>query len=234
MTTTGRLLIALVVLAGAAEARADLTKATASFERGTRLYQVGEYAKALEEFKAGYLEEADPSFLYNVAQCYRQLGNPKEALATYRRFLSLAPDTPLRAEVERKIREAEESLRDARPAPAAAVAPAEAPPKWEVEERKGATARPSRWPVWVGGAVTLAAVAGAVTMGVTTNRRFDDLRKTCGGEPAGCTDEEVDEILTRSRVVNVLWGVAGAAALATGIAFYATSREAGVSVAMKF
>jgi len=227
-----RLLIALVVLAGAAEARADLAKATASFEKGTRLYQVGEYARALEEFKAGYIEEADPSFLYNVAQCYRQMGNPKEALMTYRRFLNLAPDTPLRAEVERKIREAEETLRTARPAPAAAVEPSEAPAKWELEARQGA--RRSRWPVWVGGAVTLAAVAGAVTMGVTTNRRFDDLRSTCGAKPAGCTDEEVDEILARSRVVNVLWGVAGAAALATGIAFYATSREAGVSVAMKF
>jgi tetratricopeptide (TPR) repeat protein len=228
---SGRLLIALAVLASGAEARADLTRATANFEKGTRLYQVGEYARALEEFKAGYLEEADPSFLYNVAQCYRQMGQPKDALLTYRRFLSLAPDTPLRAEVERKIREAEETLRSARPAPAGAVA-AEPPAKWELEEHAGV--RRPRWPVWVGGAVTLAAAGSAIALGITTNRRFDDLRNTCGAKATGCPQEDVDEILTRSRLVNVLWGVAGAAAVATGIAVYATSREAGVSVAMRF
>jgi tetratricopeptide (TPR) repeat protein len=233
-----RLLIVSLILAAAAEARADLTKATANFERGTRLYQVGEYAKALEEFKAGYVEEADPSFLYNVGQCYRQLGNPKEALQAYRRFLNLSPDTPLRAEVERKIREAEETLRTqkateaTRPAPAGAVAPAEAPAKWELEER--ARARRSHWPIWVAGAATVAAAGGAIAMGITTNRRFDDLRSTCGAREVGCTDAEVSEILTRSRIVNVLWAVAGAGALATGIAAYATSREAGVSVSMKF
>jgi hypothetical protein len=82
--------------------------------------------------------------------------------------------------------------------------------------------------------VTLAAAGGAVALGITTNRRFDDLRNTCGKKAVGCTDAEINEILDRSRLVNVLWGVAGAGALATGIAAYATSREAGVSVAMRF
>lgn len=227
------LLAAVLVLATAAPARADLARANANFEKGTRLYQVGEYAKALEEFKAGYVEEADPSFLYNVAQCYRQLGNFKEAVASYRRFLSLAPDTPLRGEVERKIRESEEQLRNhkaAEPAPSTAPPAAVAPAKWEVDERAGR----SRWPIWLGGALTLAAAGSAVALGVSTNRRFDDLRDTCGQKLAGCTDAQIDEILTRSRIVNVLWGVAGAAALATGIAAYASTREAGVRVSMRF
>jgi hypothetical protein len=233
-------LIALAVLALAGQAHADLAKANASFERGTRLYQVGDYAKALEEFKAGYVEEAEPSFLYNVAQCYRQLGQAREAMVTYRRFLSLSPDTPLRGEVERKIHEAEENLRTqkaaatlaSRQGPVVPAPAAEPPAKWELQERP--RARPARWPVWVGGALTAAAAGGAVALGVTTNRRFDQLRDSCGRTSAGCADGDISDIRTRSRIVNVLWAVAGVSALVTGIAVYATSREAGVAVAMKF
>jgi tetratricopeptide (TPR) repeat protein len=220
-------------LAGAAPARADLAKATAHFEKGTRFYQVTEYAKALEEFKAGYVEEADSSFLYNIAQCYRQLEQPKEALVAYRRFLALSPETPLRPEVEDRIRELEESLRS-KPAPAGTPAGAVAQSLDARLQDAAPPAARSRWPVWMGGALTLAFAGSATALGLATNSRFGELRESCGRRPSGCSQEAVTEIQNRSRLVTALWALAGVSAVATGVGVYVTSREAGVSVALKF
>jgi tetratricopeptide (TPR) repeat protein len=233
--------VMMALVAAAPAARADLNKAAAHFEKGTRLYQVGEYAKALEEFKAGYIEEADPSFLYNTAQCYWRLGQEKEALLGYRRFLSLAPDTPLRGDVERKIRELEQVLeeRAANPPAEPAADPGQAPPARNRApvnlSARPAPAAPSRWPAWTAGIATLAFAGGAAALGLQTNDRFESLRNSCGRNPAGCSDSQINDIRTRGRLVNGLLILSGISAIATGIAIYATSgNEASAQVAFRF
>jgi len=77
------LLVAAVVavLAGPAlGADGDKAAARAHFEAATRLYDIHEYAKALEEYKEAYLAKPDPAFLFNVGQCYRKLGKLDKAL----------------------------------------------------------------------------------------------------------------------------------------------------------
>jgi tetratricopeptide (TPR) repeat protein len=236
-------LVAALALVGSATARADSAKATAYFEKGTRLYQVGEYEKALVEFKAGHVEEPDASFLFNIAQCHRQLGQPKEAITFYKRFLSLSPDTPMRGDVERKIRELEEAAHKqaeaspappplaSRPAPSAALPTT---PSSEVETGHSVSGAPSRWPLWLGAAVTVGLAGAATAMTLTTNSRYNDLRETCGRTSQGCSESQISDIRNRGRAINVLWGLTGVSALVTGIGIYASSDGGSASVALRF
>jgi hypothetical protein len=98
---------------------AQVAQARTHYEKGRSYFQVGEYRKALEEFKAAHVEKNDPAYIYNIAECHRQLGEPKDAVVFYRRFLRLVPPThPLRSDAERLITELE-----ATPASANAASP---------------------------------------------------------------------------------------------------------------
>ena len=48
--------------------------------------------------------------LYNIAQCHRMLGELKAALATYRSFVTNAPDSPTAATAREKVVEVEKAL----------------------------------------------------------------------------------------------------------------------------
>jgi hypothetical protein len=116
--------VACVALAAPAQAEvSDKAAAKAHFEAATRLYDIHEYAKALDEYKAAYLAKPDPAFLFNVGQCYRKLGKPDQALEFYREYLKKAPpDDPNRPNVEARIRSTDTGdvfEGDAQPKPAA-------------------------------------------------------------------------------------------------------------------
>src|SRR5262245_28143770 len=83
---------------------ADAAQARAHFDRGRAFFEVDEYRKAIAEFKAAHIEKPDPAFLYNIAECYRRLGDLSEALQFYRRFLATAPaDDKTRPIVEQRV-----------------------------------------------------------------------------------------------------------------------------------
>jgi tetratricopeptide (TPR) repeat protein len=71
--------------------------------RGTSLYNLGQFEEAINEYRRGYEQKADPVFLYNIAGAYRQLGAPDKALFFYRRYLTTAPDSANRRQVETLI-----------------------------------------------------------------------------------------------------------------------------------
>jgi tetratricopeptide (TPR) repeat protein len=68
----------------------DKVTAKAHYEKGTRLYEIREYDKALLEYKAAYLAQPDPAFLFNIGQCYRKLGQNQEALSFFQEYLKKA------------------------------------------------------------------------------------------------------------------------------------------------
>jgi hypothetical protein len=149
--------------------------ARAHFDSGQRLYDVGEFARALEEFKASYLASDDPVLLFNMAQCQRQLGQGVEASRLYRNYLRRRPDAPNRAEVERRIEELRATTPgDSAPAAHAPPAPpplAPAPPPAVIDARReqpAAEATPvyGRWWFWAAavGVVALG-TAAALTLG---------------------------------------------------------------------
>jgi hypothetical protein len=105
--------LAVSILAGsassvAAAAESDKAVARAHYETATRLYDLREYAKALDEYKAAYLAKPDPAFLFNIGQCFRKLGNTASAVDFYQQYLKKTPpDDPNRAQAEARIRDIE-------------------------------------------------------------------------------------------------------------------------------
>jgi tetratricopeptide (TPR) repeat protein len=98
----------------AAPSLADPARARAHVDLAQRYIEVNEYRKAIAEFKLAHIEEPDPAFLYNIAECLRHLGEAPDALVFYRRFLLLSPaNAPARASVEKRIAELQARLRDA-------------------------------------------------------------------------------------------------------------------------
>jgi tetratricopeptide (TPR) repeat protein len=97
--------------------------ARAHYEQAVSHYNLDEYAPALAEFREAYRLKPDPSFLFNIAQCHRKLGENTEALDFYRKYLRSLPDAPNRPDVERMIAELRARGVEADAAAAAAAAP---------------------------------------------------------------------------------------------------------------
>lgn len=84
------------------------------FVKGNRLYRIRKFEEAIAEYQAGAVIEVMPVFDYNLGQSYRQLGEYKDAIWHYERFLKNGRPGPdlhalvtnflrqMRAELERK------------------------------------------------------------------------------------------------------------------------------------
>jgi tetratricopeptide (TPR) repeat protein len=142
--TLPRLLLALIVIAVAARGALadDAATRTAKrhFERGEKLYALTRFSEALDEYQKAFDAKPIPDFLFNIGQCYRNLGEYDSAIFSYRKYLTAAPDAPNRAQVEQLIAELEARKdrsdthrlglsppQPAAPPPRVAAAPAERP-----------------------------------------------------------------------------------------------------------
>ncbi len=107
-----RLLLALFLVLGCAprvaraDARGDARAAAKShFERGSVLFDLQRYDEAAAEYEAAYEAKPDPALLYNLGQSYRLAGKYERALRAYQNFLRHMPQSPQRADVEKRIEE---------------------------------------------------------------------------------------------------------------------------------
>ena len=112
-----RMILYMVVVwlaagAGAAAHAKGKTDAKEAFKRALQHYNLGDFKDALEGFKEAYLDYPDPSFLFNIGQCQRQLGLKQEALLSYRAYLREAVQPRNHDEVQNLIRNLEQSIRD--------------------------------------------------------------------------------------------------------------------------
>jgi tetratricopeptide (TPR) repeat protein len=103
-----------------------LRDARAHYEQAVVHYNLDEFAEALAEFREAYRLKPDPSFLFNIAQCHRKLGEVDAALDFYRKYLRSLPEAPNRAEVERMIADLR-ARKDAAPAADAPATDAQSP-----------------------------------------------------------------------------------------------------------
>jgi len=109
--------------------QAAAAQAREYFERGEAFFKLEKYKEALEQYEQGYLAKADASFLYNIAQCHRLMGDKPAALRFYKRFLNEATRVPNRPVVEQHIKELEASLANEAPMPAPAPEPLPSAPQ---------------------------------------------------------------------------------------------------------
>jgi tetratricopeptide (TPR) repeat protein len=182
------------VLAAPSTDAQRLRDARTHYEKAISHYNLDEMQAALEEFREAYRFKPDPSFLFNIAQCYRKLGQRDAAIDFYRKYVRASPDAANRAEAERRIAELKAQSNGAARAPgtlgSVASAPAidlspSSPPLPPPPASSSPVAAPSpsislvssppppnesppysqRWRFWVGLGVVVAAVTiGAVTL----------------------------------------------------------------------
>jgi tetratricopeptide (TPR) repeat protein len=108
------LMIALLLFAATSARADDRDKARAAFRLGSQHYSLGEYKEALAAFKEAYRSYEDPSFLFNIAQCHRQLDQRAEAIREYRMYLVQAPNATNRDEVRQLIARLEREVAEER------------------------------------------------------------------------------------------------------------------------
>jgi len=175
--TLPRILLAVLLIALAARiAAADdpaLRAAKHHFERGEKLYALTKFSEALNEYQLAFDAKPIPDFLFNIGQCYRNLGDYDAAIFSYQKYLKLAPDAPNRDKVEQLIsdlaakRDQSDTQRfglQRHPPPPGPQGPQA--PQGPVEH---APDRPvyTRWWFWTGAAVVLGAAGGVTTYELT-------------------------------------------------------------------
>lgn len=106
-----RLFAILALLFAATAARADdlSTKAAKRhFDRGEKLFALGKFDEALDEYQKAFDAKPIPDFLFNIGQCYRNLGDYQQAIFSFKKYLKLEPDAPDKDKVEKLIDDLEE------------------------------------------------------------------------------------------------------------------------------
>jgi tetratricopeptide (TPR) repeat protein len=148
------LLVCLAVTAPSRVARADDPATRAArrhYERGEKLFALGKFDDALEEYQTAFDAKPLPGFLYNIGQCYRNLGDYDQAIFSFKKYLKLQPDAENKDAVEQLISDLED--KKARGDGEKFVRKRPPPP----EEHKPLY---SKWWFWTG--VGVVAVAGGV------------------------------------------------------------------------
>jgi tetratricopeptide (TPR) repeat protein len=192
--------IMLLLLLCAGVARADKAAAEAAYREAVKRYDLNEFQTALDSFKRAYIEYEEPTLLFNIAQCHRQLGQRSKAIQFYRSYLRRLPEAGNRDEVKRIMDNLEAAIAQERAsttappmgvidAPGAGAttttAPSVAPqPSLLVARPAASPPRPRRRWLWVvaggGAALVITAVAVGVAFGVSAPRASATFGSTVG------------------------------------------------------
>ena len=84
-----------------------LDRARVHYDKAETLFASGQFAAAVSEYQAAYGAAPLPDFLFNIGQCYRNLGRWDEAIFSFKKYLEHKPDAADRADVEVTIAELE-------------------------------------------------------------------------------------------------------------------------------
>lgn len=121
----------LLAPGGVAHAQsANEDQARMHFRAGQSLTQQNRFEEALREFRAGFELTGRPLFLFNMAECAKELGQLESARRNYQLYIERDPDGPMAATARQRLNE---------------LAPAQPPP--QVRPEPAPVARPEPAPV---------------------------------------------------------------------------------------
>ncbi len=108
-------LILVVILAQASQSIGDpqvKAQAKALLGQGTKLYEQGDIAGALEKFEAAYASFPSPKLMFNIGQANRDLHRHLEALEAFGKFLAESPDASpeMIADARKSVNELQKKL----------------------------------------------------------------------------------------------------------------------------
>jgi len=229
------IVIALVLVFAARAHAGPLSKPTKPearehLERGNRLFEVGSFDAAIEEYKAGALIENAPLFLHNIALAYRMAGKRKESIFFYDQFKRRAhPTGEMLAEIDKLIDQMKSELEErSKTMPPTEPAPSthgtETPAGTETSQNDATTegpaamvtASPSMSRDWFAfgliGAGTVGVLAGGGFFGNAHSLR-SDANTTTNQVQRDALYEKAD---TRTLIGGIVGGV-GVAVIATGV-----------------
>ena len=88
-----------------------------------------------------------------------------------------------------------------------------------------------KW-TWVAAGSAVVLAGSVAVVGGLAQSRFNDLKKSCGSaspDRAGCIESDINSLQTRMTTANVLWGLAGAAAVTAGVLFFVEDHAVAVA-----
>ena len=74
-------------------------KAKKHFRQGQRMFAMGRFRKALASYEKAYSLSKHPDILFNIAQCYRNLGDYESAIYHFETYLEKKPEADNREAV---------------------------------------------------------------------------------------------------------------------------------------
>jgi hypothetical protein len=80
-------------------------RAAKLYEEAKAHYNLQEYETALNGFKEAYLLSKEAGLLFNIGQCYRQMGKDQEAIRSFKAYLNEDPESPQRVQIEQWLKE---------------------------------------------------------------------------------------------------------------------------------
>jgi tetratricopeptide (TPR) repeat protein len=224
---------ASLAYAGNPFAKPTSTDARAHLDAGNKLYDVRDFDKAIDEYKAGALIEPTPIFDYNLGQCYRQLGKYEDAIWHYDRFIKRGqPAGEVLDTINGFIAQMKaERDKKAMTEPPTEAAPTITSPTATTTTTAGTTEPPpprghktNYFALGLGIAGGVGMVAGAGLLWDAHSLR-DDANHTTSQQERDALHDKAD---TRSLAGTIV-GLGGVAVLGTGVAMWLLSRDAGQS-----
>lgn len=114
-----RLILALVAIlplafdarpADAQSRKQRLVQAKKHYKRGKAAFELGQFQKALQSYEEAYRIAALPGLLFNIGQCYRNIGELEKASFSFKLYLRKLPNARNRVAVERLLAELDQQM----------------------------------------------------------------------------------------------------------------------------
>lgn len=195
-------------------------KAEAIYNDGQQSYAAGNFTAAAERFKAAYVIDPDPAYLFNIAQALREDKKCAESATFYHRFLDQVASAPNLDKVRGYLDEVEACAREQAPKEQPHTPPPP-PPAKVAHEHRGSSLRTIGLIVGGAGLVGLGVGAGFGWRAHSLQTERNDLCRGCTWTDD--TAVKARSLDNRGRTAQTVMAVGvsvGGAAVVAGVVMY--------------